>query len=102
MRKFDDFAFVTPSDVLFPAKTVLQKVKSEDSLVALNDAFNNVLDIANEGSDVSVLAKVESALNDFGSFAEKILNGSKDPMPRKNIFESVKINDFWIKIRLRF
>ncbi len=95
MRKFDDFAFVTPSDVLFPAKTVLQKVKSEDSLVALNDAFNNVLDIANEGSDVSVLAKVESALNDFGSFAEKNIKRVKGPNAAEKIFfESVKINDF--------
>ena len=89
MRKFDDFAFVTPSDVLFPAKTVLQKVKSEDSLVALNDAFNNVLDIANEGSDVSVLAKVESALNDFGSFAEKNIKRVKGPNAAEKIFLKV-------------
>ncbi|MBI4994438.1 FecR domain-containing protein [Candidatus Peregrinibacteria bacterium] len=95
MKKFDDFAFVAPSDSLFEIKTTLQNLAVKDVLAVSRTAFNNVLDVAAAGNDVTTQAKVTAALRNFGSLADKsIARISSANAADEIFFESVRINDF--------
>ncbi|MFA6521429.1 MAG: hypothetical protein WCT53_03535 [Candidatus Gracilibacteria bacterium] len=93
--RYDKIAFAMPEDSFYEARHVLFEVQKPSAVIALEDSFNEILDIASLGADAEGRSKTLVALRKFGSFVQANINKVKGEGAAADVFfEFVKLNDF--------